>query len=369
MPEPGTVAIVLPPKEGFSPDAAGAIALLVRRLARRSSRPTLVLGLAGARSPFGDVRFQALRPGFWPPARLNQRYAAAAAEALALASPALVEVHNRPEVALHITEQLPGVPTSLFLHNDPQGMRCAGAPEQRVALLDRLARVVTVSSHLQARFLEGISAPVRRAPAVLPNCIDFTELPPPLAPDRRERLILFAGRVVADKGADSFVAACGRALPMLPGWRAEMIGADRFSDASPETAFIRRLRPLAATAGVPLHGYRPHAEVLAAMARAAIVIVPSRWPEPFGMTALEAMASGAAVICSRRGGLPEVAGDAAVYADPDDPAALAEAIRTLALDAAQRAMLAETGRVRARRFDVTEIAAALERLRAEMLAA
>ena len=94
-------------------------------------------------------------------------------------------------------------------------------------------------------------------------------------------------------------------------------------------------------------GYRDHPEVLIAMARAAIVVVPSRWPEPFGLVALEALASGAALICSPRGGLPEVAGDAAIYADPDRPAEIAAAIRTLASDEGRRAALAEAGRERA----------------------
>ena len=80
------------------------------------------------------------------------------------------------------------------------------------------------------------------------------------------------------------------------------------------------------------------------MARAAIVVVPSRWQEPFGLVALEALASGAALICADRGGLREVAGDAAVYVDPDDPAALAAAIRALAADAARRAALGQAGR-------------------------
>ncbi len=122
----------------------------------------------------------------------------------------------------------------------------------------------------------------------------------------------------------------------LPGWRAEIIGADRSRADSPDTRFVRGVRDAARVAGVTLHGYRDHPEVLAALAGAAIVVVPSRWQEPFGLTALEAMASGAALICSPRGGLPEVAGDAALYADPDDPAALADAILALACDGAQR---------------------------------
>jgi glycosyltransferase involved in cell wall biosynthesis len=147
-----------------------------------------------------------------------------------------------------------------------------------------------------------------------------------------------------------------------------MIGADRFSAASPETPFLRRLRPAAAAAGVTLAGYRPHALVLQAMASAAIVAVPSRWPEPFGLTALEAMASGAALICARSGALPEVAGEAALYADPDNPEALAAAFLTLAAEPARRAALAEAGLARARRFDVAEAACALDALRSELLA-
>jgi glycosyltransferase involved in cell wall biosynthesis len=114
-------------------------------------------------------------------------------------------------------------------------------------------------------------------------------------------------------------------------------------------------------------GYRPHAEMMQAMARAAIVVVPSRWQEPFGLTALEAMASGAALICSDRGGLPDVAGPAALYADPDAPEALAEAIVRLATDPGLRARLAEAGLARARLFDAPAARQNLAELRARLL--
>ncbi len=363
---PGPIAIVLPAQEGFSPDAAGAIALLVHRLARRATHPVQVLGPARPEPPFADVRFQPLPLRRWPAATQRYRYGRAAANALAATEPALIEVHNRPELALALAARFPAVPVSLFLHNDPQGMRDARTPAQRAALLDRLARVVTVSAWLRSRLLHGVRSPAR-PPVVLANCLELAALPPRAPPAGRAPLLLFAGRVVRDKGADAFVEACAHALPRLPGWRAEMIGADRFSHASPETPFLRRLRPRAAAAGVALAGYRPHATVLEAMAAAAIVAVPSRWPEPFGLTALEAMASGAALICSDRGALPEIAGGAALIADPDDPAALADAFCTLAADPARRQALAEAGLVRARRFDVAHAAAALDALRTELL--
>jgi len=104
--------------------------------------------------------------------------------------------------------------------------------------------------------------------------------------------------------------------------------------------------------------------VTAAMAAAAIVVVPSRWAEPFGLTALEAMASGAALIAAETGGLPEVAGDAALYVPPGDAAALAAAITALATDAPRRAGLAAAGRARAALFDTQILAPRLARLRA-----
>ena len=222
-------------------------------------------------------------------------------------------------------------------------------------------RIVAVSPFLRERFLEGTEGV---AVDVLPNCLDLTALPPARPDAERERLILFAGRLVADKGADSFVAACALALPALPGWRALMIGADRFRPGPGETRFLAALRPAAAAAGVELAGYQPHASVLEAMARAAVVVVPSRWPEPFGLTALEAMASGAALVCSGRGGLAELVRGAAAMVDPDRPEAIADALRRLAADAPERARLAAAGRVRAADYDLPVARARLARIRA-----
>ena len=116
-----------------------------------------------------------------------------------------------------------------------------------------------------------------------------------------------------------------------------------------------------------MEGYQPHAAVLAAMARAAIVVVPSRWAEPFGLSALEAMASGAALITTRRGALADIAADAALYADPEDSAALAAAILTLATDEPRREALARAGKRRAQDFALPSIAAQLHGFRAETL--
>ena len=350
------VAIVLPHREAFAPDAAGAIGLLVHRQAVAPSRFERIVVGRPVPAPFADAAFHAA-PQAWLPAPLARRYGAGVARALRRLRPALIEVHNRPDLALALARL--GAPVTLVLHNDPLGMRGLRTQERWRALAVRVARIVCVSAWLRDRL--GLAEAI-----VLPNCIDLSAIPP--SPPDRVRKILFAGRVVADKGADAFVDACARALPRLPGWRAEIIGADRFGAHSPDTPFLRALRPRAAAAGVTLSGWQPHEAVLRAMAGAAIVVVPSRWAEPFGMTALEAAACGAALAVSDRGGLPEIVGDAALRIDPDDPEAMAGALAALATDPPRMAAMGRAVRDRAALFDVGPLMVKLDALRAEALA-
>jgi len=362
------VAIVLPPREGFGPGRTGAVGLIVQRLAAVPGFRTVVVGGPQAGTTFADIAFREARAPFWRPGNANVRHASGVARLVRDLRPALIEVHNRPETALALARWLPEARVVLFLHNDPQTMRQAGSAAERTALLHRMARVVTVSDYLRGRLMAGVFAPAP-PPAVLPNCIDLAALlAVGAAIGPRAQEILFVGRVVPEKAPDAFVAACAAALPKLPGWRAAIIGADRFRADSPDTPFVRRVKAEAEAAGVRMLGYQDHPEVLAALARTAIVVVPSRWQEPFGLTALEAMASGAALIASPRGGLPEVAGDAALYADPDDPQTIAAAMLALATDRTRRDALAAAARQRAKRFDLDPTLQRLAALRADLMA-
>jgi UDP-glucose:(glucosyl)LPS alpha-1,2-glucosyltransferase len=365
---PWRVAIVLPPREGFGPRSAGAIALLQARLAEPRTAPAspFELTVVGGRQagPLFPLPYRAVSDRHWPLGS-DARYAAGVREVLADLRPALIEVHNKPDLAARLARWFPPGRILLFLHNDPRDMRGAGTARERARLSSLLGRVVCVSAFIAACWTEGVAG--GRAPAVHPNCLDLAALPRPAEAGDREAVILFAGRIVADKGADSFVAACARALPDLPGWRAVMIGADRFRDDSPETPFTRTLRAGAETGGIDLSGYRDHAGVMAALARAAIAVVPSRWQEPFGLTALEAMASGAVLITTRRGGLAELTEGVTVAIDPDDPAGMAEAIIGLARDPARRAALAQAARARASAYDVPAARLRLDQLRTELL--
>ncbi len=334
---------MLPPRERFSPTAAGAIALVVRRFAA-AAPGTVVLGAPCAAFP--GIAFR-------PVAGLMGLLAA-----LRALRPAILEIHQQPRLALALSYLFPGLKILLFLHNDPLAMRGLKAPAARRRMLRRLHRVVCVSGYLRDRYMAGLAG---QGPAVLPNPLSLADLPPPAATRTPE--ILFAGRIVADKAPDVFIAACARALPQLPGWSAQLIGGDRFGPSSPETAYVGEIQAAAAAAQVGFLGPRPHAEVMAALSHAAIAVVPSRWAEPFGLAALEAMASGAALISTGQGGLAELTAGSALTVPPDNVEALAAAILHLATDAAARAALAAAGSTRAWEFDTPLLARRLEELR------
>lgn len=364
------MAVVLPANEGFSPAAVGAIGLIVQRLGAYpdpdgQSFRTVVLGAPLGHAPFLLPEFQPVHPPFWLPASRATRYLWGLSSQVKRLRPDVIEVHNRPGIAVRLAERFPDIPVALHLHNDPQSMRGMADPESRAGL-QHLARVTTVSPYVRGRLMEGV-ADWATMPVVIPNCVDLAQLPPPLPATQRDRTILFAGRLVPEKGADCFTAACATALPHLPGWSAEIIGARRLRPDRGPGGYAASVHAAAGLAGLHVAGHRPHAAVLAAMARAAIVVVPSRWPEPFGLTALEAMASGAALICSSQGNLPELVRDAAVLVDPDHPEALAAAIAALGTDPARRSELGTAGLQRAQAFDLKVGVAALDRVRRAML--
>ena len=364
------VVVVLPPKEGFAPTSSGAIGLVVRDVARATAGEwdTTVIGREAGGEPFpGPAFIESPGSAFWRATLgLNRAYLFGLRRALRAAAPDIIEVHNRIPLALDVARAAAGVPTMLVLHNDPQEMRAARTPAERSSLLQRLAGVIGVSEWVRDRMIEGVEDPaLRRKAHAIPNGLDLALAPQ--APAERDRLILFVGRITANKGFDSFVRACALALPRLPGWRAEAIGADRFRADSPDTKFIRAVRPEAEAAGVRMLGFQDNTRTLAAMSRAAVVVMPSRWAEPLGRVAQEAQLAGAPLITTRRGGLPEAAGEAALYVDPEKPEEIAEAIERIARDAALAARLREAGAHQVRRFGLPETQARWSALRRSLL--
>src|SRR5487761_1068947 len=100
---------------------------------------------------------------------------------------------------------------------------------------------------------------------------------------------------------------------------------------------------------------------------AAVVVVPSLY-EGFGQPVLEAMARGKVVVAAPTSALPEVGGEAALYADPTDPEALAKALEKALTDQPLRAKLARSARTRAALFTWDRCTAGMVAVIRELLA-
>jgi glycosyltransferase involved in cell wall biosynthesis len=103
-------------------------------------------------------------------------------------------------------------------------------------------------------------------------------------------------------------------------------------------------------------GFVPEADLPQLYRAAAVFVYPSLY-EGFGLPPVEAMACGCPVLCSTRGSLGEVVGNAAATANPEDVSAMKWQLARLAADAALREQLRAAGLTQARRFDWRQTAA------------
>jgi len=188
--------------------------------------------------------------------------------------------------------------------------------------------------------------------------------PGPPDADRLERLglepgyLLFLGALRRHKNWECLVrayarlpAALRRAHPLV------LAGSARRAARRAENL----IRALELAGQVRLTGVVPE-EALPSLYRGAALFVFPSLAEGFGLPPLEAMACGAPVAASRAASLPEVLGDAALWFDPADPAALAETLVRALETPGLREELVEKGRRRAATFHPGRTGAAMKAL-------
>ncbi len=347
------LAVVLPRNMHYAPDRATSIDLCARDFVLHSRFRGGITVIGGAvPQPFRDVPFLGI-------VDIKRKFGpfsfAAVRSAIERAKPDVILVHQYPPAAARVAAGFPDIPVVLQRHN-PLPPRSFAHRLWRDRAFRELAGVAFVSEASRASY-------TGRAPsAIVYNGID-TQLYRPA--DRKEPVVLFAGRAVPEKGVEQFAIAAAAALRTRPGWRAVLaLGGGKAAAGMIETV-RRHLADLGTRAEIAVD--LPHARVMDLFARAEIAVVPSVWAEPFGRTALEAMTSGTAVITSGRGGLGEVTGTAAITTDSVEPSAFADAIGGLIDDPDKRKNLQTAGRQRARTlYDIRIVTAAFDDLLAEV---
>lgn len=216
-------------------------------------------------------------------------------------------------------------------------------------LLDRADAVLTVSDTVAAEIADAFPDSAHKL-TVAPPAASAAFSPgenqnPDHVQDQDNPVWVFLGNATEAKNARTVIDALARAQRPH---RLRLFGVGEADRSA--------LGLAASDDRVELMGHVNNPEAIARSLRTATGLVAPSLYESFGLPVLEAMACGTPVIASDIPAHREVAQGAAVYADPDDPAAWAHAMDRLANDEDERRARARMGLERASAFDWTRTA-------------
>jgi glycosyltransferase involved in cell wall biosynthesis len=222
---------------------------------------------------------------------------------------------GRPCFRCHHGRTIPGLALNCRGSLPEAAVYAAGLSRQYLRVLDVVDRFAA-PSHYAVGQLTRLGVPADRIEA-LPHYLPDQQIATESRADEGE-FALVAGRLSEEKGVEIAIEAARQADVPL-----KVAGDGPLSDV------------LETYASVEMLGRVPPGELAALIRQAAVVLVPSRSDESFGLSALEAMGAGVPVIATRAGALPELVGPERCV-PRDAAAAMADRLRELWRDPARR---------------------------------
>ena len=287
------ISILLPYKENYSPQYAGAVSLFVNDITNISSfnNDILIFGNTQSKEKLSNnyVNLELKKKIFHSTSKI---YVETFLNAQKKLNTELIEVHNRPNYIKIIKKKYIN---KLFLifHNDPLTMNGSKTVKERIFLLNNVDKIIFNSKWSQNRFFLNIK---NKHDLLLKTSVCYqSSSKTKINFNNKKKIISFVGKLNKAKGYDLFGDAIVKILDKYPSWTAKVFGDE------PREKLLFKHKNL------KILGFKKNEYILKTLKEISISVVCSRWNEPFGRTSLEASSRGSAVIISNKGGLPETA--------------------------------------------------------------
>jgi glycosyltransferase involved in cell wall biosynthesis len=286
------IAILLPYKENFSSEYAGAVSIFINDTILKSKYKNTTY-------VYGNTDFKKDLLKNYINLSLNKKkliqsnsnfYVENFIKKRNVVNSDIIEIHNRPNYIKKIIK-IKKPKKILYFHNNPLEMNGSKSIQQRLFLIENLDQIIFNSEWTKKQFLFNLPKIYVKIEKLFVIYQSTTK--PKIDLKKKQNIITFIGKLNSAKGYDIFGEAAIKILNEFPNWNVEVIG-----DESREKIYFKHNR-------FNLNGFQNHKNVLKILKKTSISVVCSRWNEPFGRTSLESSSHGCATIISNRGGLLE----------------------------------------------------------------
>ncbi|MDC3391249.1 glycosyltransferase, partial [Candidatus Pelagibacter sp.] len=284
------IASILPYKENYTKNGSGAVSLWVSDFLRDSiyKKDTLVIGSTNKKNYLSknylNIKINNINSKLSSTTKLYSNNIIKNIQNLNFD---IIELHNRPIMVKDFFQKI-NSKIILYFHNDPTSMKGAKSVEERMFLIKNVDKIIFISKWVKNKFFENLPTLSDNKTQVIYHSID-----PVNTNIKKFKQIIFVGKLNESKGYDLYCQSVLKILDKHKDWKAYSVGEEkRFQQFPTHKRHIDL-------------GQISHKKVLKYLSQSEIAIIPSRWEEPFGRTALEASSRGCATIISNNGGLPE----------------------------------------------------------------
>ena len=290
------IATILPYKENYTFDKASAASLWVAEFYKKSKfkKSIYIYGFTKSKkyltNNYTNINLKSLKSKF---ISTTKEYIKKLTKEILNKKFDLVEIHNRPLILIELSKKL-DKKFIFYFHNDPLSMKGSKSIKERLLILSKVEKLIFVSEWTRNRFFTDLDKKLITKTEIIYPSVNKQKI------KSKKKLITYVGKLNYSKGYDLFEKAITKILDEYPKWKSFSVG-----DEERRNIYIKH-------SNHEELGFLSHKKTIDLLNVSEISVVPSRWEEPFGRTALESTSCGCATIISNRGGLPETTDNAII---------------------------------------------------------